>query len=63
MRTKFATSAGLWKVPTRSVSTFIANSRERAFAYGRVVQIASYTSEMAVIWLARVGRRPTRGTG
>ena len=32
MRTKFATSAGLWKVPTRSVSTFIANSRERAFA-------------------------------
>ena len=41
MRTKFATRAGLWKVPTRSVRTFTANSRERAFAYGRVVQIAS----------------------
>src|SRR5882672_6045959 len=41
MRTKFATSPGLWKVPTRSVSTLTANWRERAFAYGRVVQIAS----------------------
>src|SRR6185295_10086713 len=41
MRTKFATRAGPWKVPTRSVRTFTANSRERAFAYGRVVQMAS----------------------
>jgi hypothetical protein len=32
MRTKFATNAGLWKVPIRPVSTPTANSRERAFA-------------------------------
>ncbi len=32
MRTKLATSPGLWKVPTRSVSTLTANSRERARA-------------------------------
>src|SRR6185312_9889430 len=32
MRTKFATSPGLWKVPPRSVSTFTAKSRERALA-------------------------------